>query len=265
MKDSEQLKIAVKEKYTKISQQSGSGNTVSCCGSNTVDYSVFSEDYSKIEGYNPEADLGLGCGLPTEYAGLKQGDTVVDLGSGAGNDCFIARREVGDSGRIIGIDFAEAMVQKARENATKLNYTNVEFHTGDIEQIPLPNETADVVVSNCVLNLVPDKQKAFSETYRILKGGGHFSISDVTTIGNLPAEIREDMERYAGCVAGVMEKEDYLSVVKKAGFTNITVQKLRRIEMPDEVLTACLNTEELDSFRNSNQRIYSITLYAEKD
>jgi arsenite methyltransferase len=265
MKDSEQLKIAVKEKYTKISEQSGSGKTVFCCGSDTVDYSVFSEDYSKLEGYNPEADLGLGCGLPTEYAGLKQGDTVVDLGSGAGNDCFIARREVGETGRVIGIDFAEAMVQKARENASKLNYTNVEFHTGDIEQIPLPDETADVVVSNCVLNLVPDKRKAFSETYRIQKKGGHFSISDVITIGNLPAEIRKDLELYAGCVAGAMEKEEYLSVVKKAGFTNLTVQKLRKIEVPDEVLTAYLSAEELNSFHNSNQGVYSITLYAEKE
>ncbi len=268
----EQIKESVKKKYAEISTQSMSENATSCCGSgcgcspegSNVDYSIFADDYSSLDGYNAEADLGLGCGLPTEFAKMKPGDTVVDLGSGAGNDAFVARQVVGEKGRVIGIDMTEAMVEKAKANTEKIGYNNVEFVIGDIEDMPLESEVADVVVSNCVLNLVPDKEKAFGETYRILKKGGHFSISDVVIQGNLPDEIKEDAEMYAGCVAGAIDKDDYLGIVEKAGFKNITVQKLKEITLPDEILSNYLSIEGISKFRNSDTGIYSMTVFAEK-
>ena len=264
----EEIKKSVKEKYAKISEQSEAGGCcgpTSCCSSDSsVDYTIFSDDYSNLEGYNPDADLNLGCGLPTEFAKMKPGDTVVDLGSGAGNDAFVARQVVGESGRVIGIDMTEAMIQRATLNAIKLNYMNVDFVLGDIEEMPLDDEISDVVVSNCVLNLVPDKEKAFAETYRILKSGGHFSISDVVVAGDLPDSIKEDAEMYAGCVAGAIDKDEYLEIVKNAGFENITVQKLKEIQLPDEMLLNYLSEDGLKRFRNSDTGIYSITVYAEK-
>lgn len=265
----DQIKQTVKEKYAAISNQS---NGDSCCGpanccppDGNVDYSIFSDDYSKLEGYNPDADLQLGCGLPTEFAKIKPGDTVVDLGSGAGNDAFVARQIVGETGRVIGLDMTEAMIQRATLNAIKLNFMNVDFVLGDIEEMPLDDAIADVVVSNCVLNLVPDKKKAFSETFRILKSGGHFSISDVVISGNLPGAIKEDAEMYAGCVAGAIDKNEYLQIVKNAGFENITVQQQKEIQLPDEMLLNYLSKEELKEFQNSDTGIYSITVYAEKN
>ena len=229
-----------------------------------MDYTIFSDDYSSLEGYNPDADLNLGCGLPTEFAKMKPGDTVVDLGSGAGNDAFVARQVVGESGRVIGLDMTEAMIQRATLNAIKLNFMNVDFVLGDIEEMPLDDNIADVVVSNCVLNLVPDKEKAFAETLRILKPGGHFSISDVVISGDLPNAIKDDAEMYAGCVAGAIDKEEYLEIVKNTGFKNITVQKQKEIQLPDEMLLNYLSKDELQAFRNSDTGIYSITVYAEK-
>lgn len=262
------IKKSVKEKYAKISEQKGEAG---CCGpsgccspDSSVDYTIFSDDYSKLEGYNPDADLNLGCGLPTEFAKMKPGDTVVDLGSGAGNDAFVARQVVGESGRVIGLDMTEAMIQRATLNAIKLNFMNVDFVLGDIEDMPLDDNIADVVVSNCVLNLVPDKEKAFAETLRILKPGGHFSISDVVISGDLPDAIKQDAEMYAGCVAGAIDKDDYLKIVKSTGFKNITVQKQKEIQLPDEMLLNYLSKDELQEFRNSNTGIYSITVYAEK-
>ena len=158
----------------------------------------------------------------------------------------------------------EAMIQRATLNAIKLGYENVDFILGDIEAMPLNNDIADVVVSNCVLNLVPDKEKAFSETYRILKSGGHFSISDVVISGDLPDEIKEDAEMYAGCVAGAIEKDKYLNIVENSGFENITIQKLKQIQLPDDMLLNYLSKEGLRQFRNSEVGIYSITVYAEK-
>ncbi len=257
----DQIKQSVKEKYAKISRQTSKG----CCGSSEhADYTIFADDYSELKGYNPEADLGLGCGLPTEFAKIKEEDTVVDLGSGAGNDCFVARQLTGEKGRVIGIDMTESMVEKARRNAEKLNYKNVEFITGDIEEMPIEDKTADVVVSNCVLNLVPDKETAFSETYRILKKGGHFSISDIVTVGELPGKIKSDAEMYAGCVAGAIDKENYLEIVTETGFKNIKIQKMKEIYLPDELLSKILSDDEIKRFRNSEVGIYSITLYAEK-
>jgi len=265
--NSDQIKESVKEKYAAISNQSNESccGPESCCSADgNVDYSIFSDDYSKLKGYNPDADLKLGCGLPTEYAKMKPGDTVIDLGSGAGNDAFVARQFVGESGKVIGIDMTEAMIQRATLNAIKLNYLNIDFVLGDIEDMPLDDSIADVVVSNCVLNLVPDKKKAFSETFRILKPGGHFSISDVVITGDLPDQIKKDAEMYAGCVAGAILKDEYLEIVKNTGFENITVQKEKEIQLPDEILLNYLSEDELEEFRNSDTGIYSITVYAEK-
>ncbi len=265
---SEQLKRLVKEKYGQIANQSKSENEASCCGATcgcgTVDYTVMADDYSKLEGYVADADLGLGCGLPTEFALIKEGDTVVDLGSGAGNDAFVARSIAGEKGKVIGIDFTEQMIEKARANASKMNYTNVEFRQGDIENMPLAGGIADVVVSNCVLNLVPDKRQAFRETFRILKTGGHFSVSDIVLIGNLPEELQKSAEMYAGCVSGAIQKEEYLSVIKQTGFVNIEIQKERRITLPDEIVKQYLSEEEIAEFRTGKAGIFSITVYAEK-
>ena len=267
-KTPEELKQTVKEKYAQISEQSREQNAASCCGSggclDTVAYSVFAEDYTSLEGYNADADLGLGCGLPTEFAHISKGDTVVDLGSGAGNDCFVARQETGKSGKVIGLDITDKMIEKAKANAAKLGYENVEFIQGDIEEMPLNDNLADVVVSNCVLNLVPDKQKAFAETFRILKPGAHFSISDVVIKGNLPDALKNDAEMYAGCVAGAIDRDEYMGIVREAGFIHITLQKERKIELPDELLEKYMSGEELQSFKESGTGIFSVTLYAEK-
>jgi len=264
----EDLKLIVKEKYSEIANQSKDLNQSSCCGStgccSTVDYAVFSENYTKLEGYNPDADLGLGCGIPTEFAQIKIGDTVIDLGSGAGNDCFVARALVEESGKIIGIDMTEAMIDKARANAAKLNYTNVEFRLGDIEKMPVTANIADVVISNCVLNLVPDKNKAFGEIFRVLKPGAHLSVSDVVLKGELPDKIKQAAEMYAGCVSGAMQKDEYLKVMSDNGLVNIKVQKEKVIAIPDEMLLIYLTQQEIDVYRKSGYGIYSITVYAEK-
>ena len=263
------IKEIVKEKYAKIAEQSKETNETSCCGAgnscSSIDYTIFSDDYSQLGGYNKEADLGLGCGLPTEFALIKPGDVVVDLGSGAGNDCFVARAITGDAGEVIGIDMTEAMIEKAKANAAKLGFKNVHFRLGDIEDMPLASNRADVVVSNCVMNLVPDKEKAFKETFRILKPGGHFSISDVVLEGDLPTELAKEAEMYAGCVSGALQKSDYLQTIEKAGFTNIKIQKQKNISIPDEILKNYLNESQLEEFKSAGSLgIYSITVYAEK-
>jgi arsenite methyltransferase len=265
---SEQLKQVVKEKYEQIAGQSKSENESGCCGAtcgcSTIDYAVMADDYSKLEGYVADADLGLGCGLPTQFAMMKAGDIVVDLGSGAGNDAFVARSVVGEKGKVIGIDLTDKMIEKARANALKMHYTNVEFRQGDIENMPLAGNVADVVVSNCVLNLVPDKKQAFKETFRILKTGGHFSVSDIVLVGRLPKGLRESAEMYAGCVSGAIQKEEYLNIIKEAGFTNIQVQKEKRITLPDEILKGYLSEEDITKFKDGDSGIFSITVYAEK-
>jgi SAM-dependent methyltransferase len=223
-----------------------------------------SDDYTKLEGYNADADLGLGCGLPTEFAKIKEGDTVIDLGSGAGNDAFIARRIVGEKGQVMGVDFTEAMIAKARINADKLNYNNVEFRLGDIDDMPVTSSYADVIVSNCVLNLVPNKHKVFSEIYRVLKPGGHFSISDIVLEGKLPEKWKEVAELYAGCVSGAIQKEEYLGGISEAGFKNVVLQKSKPIVIPDNILANYLSAEEINEYKNGDTRITSITVYAEK-
>ena len=265
----ENIKDVVRSKYNQIANQSKQVNESSCCGStgccDTVDYVVFADDYKNMEGYNKDADLGLGCGLPTEFADIKKGDTVLDLGSGAGNDCFVARSIVGEEGRVVGLDFAPAMLRKARENADKLGFANVEFIKGDIEDMPIDSETVDVIVSNCVLNLVPDKYKAFSHMFRVLKNGGHFCVSDVVLLGDLPESLVKDAEMYAGCVSGAIQKDDYLKIIEDAGFTNIRVQKQKTIHIPDEILNKYMTEKELSDFRKGDTGIYSVTVSAGKD
>ena len=261
----DKLKEMVKEQYGEIALQTKGQNETSCCGAGSCGtYTIMSEDYSLLEGYNPEADLGLGCGLPTEFAKIKKGDTVIDLGSGAGNDSFVARAFAGEEGQVIGIDMTEAMIRKAKANAEKLGFKNVEFRLGDIEDIPLSSKRADVVVSNCVMNLVPDKEKAFSEVFRILKPLGHFSISDIVLKGDLPEAIKKEAEMYAGCVTGAIKKSDYLGILAEQGFVNITVQKEKEIIIPTEILSNYLSKEEMETYKEKGMGVYSITVYAER-
>jgi arsenite methyltransferase len=262
-----ELKEAVKQKYSEIALQDKEVNQASCCGSgccSTEIYNIMSDDYTHLDGYNPDADLGLGCGLPTQFAKIKKGDVVIDLGSGAGNDCFVARAETGETGKVIGIDFAEAMINKARENAEKLGYNNVEFRFGDIENMPVTANKADVIVSNCVLNLVPNKDGVVKDIFRVLKPGGHFSISDIVLTGELPEKIKSAAEMYAGCVSGAIQKDEYLGLIQANGFTNISLQKEKPIIIPDDILSNYLTEEEIKTFKNSSAGIYSITVYAEK-
>lgn len=269
MNNDSQIKDLVREKYAAIAEQSQTKNATSCCGATSACcgdevYNIMADDYTKLEGYNPDADLGLGCGLPTEFAKIKEGDTVIDLGSGAGNDAFIARRITGAKGKVIGIDFTEAMIAKARTNAEKLGLSNVEFRLGDIDDMPVTSNYANVIVSNCVLNLVPNKHKVVSEIFRVLKPGGHFSISDIVLEGLLPTKWKEVAELYAGCVSGAIQKQVYLEIIEAAGFKNITVQKDKPINIPDEILANYLTTEEITEYKNGNTKITSITVYAEK-
>jgi len=262
------IKLVVQEKYGEIANQSKLFNQSSCCGSTSncgdVDYTIFSDDYSGEKGYNPDADLGLGCGIPTQFANIQKGDHVLDLGSGAGNDCFVARAIVGETGKVTGLDFTDAMITKAMENNKKLGFTNVEFIKGDIEVMPLPDNQYDVIVSNCVLNLVPDKTKAFRQMVRVLKPGGHFCVSDVVIKGQLPEQLRKDAEMYAGCVSGAIEMDDYLRIIKQAGFQEITIHKQKEIVIPVDVLANYLSKEEISNYQNGGTGIYSITVSAGK-
>jgi SAM-dependent methyltransferase len=257
----------VRQKYSDIALQDKGTNESSCCGSGcctTEVYNIMSEDYNTLEGYNPDADLGLGCGLPTQFAKIKEGDVVIDLGSGAGNDAFIARHETGESGKVIGIDFTPAMIEKARHNAEVRGFNNVEFRQGDIEKMPVTANAADVIVSNCVLNLVPNKNAVIKEIYRVLKPGGHFSISDIVLVGELPSDIKNAAEMYAGCVAGAIQKAEYLELIESNEFKNITLQQEKQIIIPDDILSNYLSVGQMDSFKQSGTGIFSITVYAEK-
>lgn len=267
MKTDEELKEIVRQKYAEIALQDKETNASSCCGAgecSTKVYNIMTDQYDTLEGYNAEADLGLGCGLPTQFANIKKGDVVIDLGSGAGNDAFVARHETGDTGKVIGIDFTPVMIEKARGNAEKLGYHNVEFRQGDIEKMPVTSNIADVIVSNCVLNLVPNKEEVFKEIFRVLKPGGHFSISDIVLEGHLPELIKGAAEMYAGCVSGAIQKKDYLDLIEKSGFSNMVIQKEKPVYIPDDILATYLSEEEITAFRNSGTNIQSITVYAEK-
>jgi len=268
MNNETELKELVKQKYSAIAAQDRSQNLSSCCGATACCtdevYNIMADDYTQLEGYNSDADLGLGCGLPTAFANIKEGDTVLDLGSGAGNDAFVARKAVGSTGKVIGVDFSEAMIQKARTNADTLNLNNVEFRFGDIEKLPVSDNAIDVVLSNCVLNLVPNKAAVFNEMYRVLKSGGHFSISDIVLIGELPQAVKQTAELYAGCVSGAIQKDMYLETIQQTGFKNVAVRKEKEIIIPQEILESHLSAQEMEDFKNSGVGIYSITVYGEK-
>jgi arsenite methyltransferase len=248
-KESERLKEIVREKYAQIAREApepGSGPSKRkpsspCCSAETSPCcapaagpslsTYYSEDvagikaaYEKLNGHMDEADLGLGCGLPTEHAGLAPGQTVVDLGSGAGNDVFIARSAVGDTGRIIGIDMTPEMIGKARA---------------------VDDAAVDVVVSNCVLNLVPDKRRAFAEIFRVLRPGGRFCVSDIVIQGELPAKLRGVAELYVGCVAGALAAEAYLGIINETGFTAIDIKAVKKLDLPDDYMLKYISAEDL--------------------
>ena len=268
MKTPEELKLLVKEKYAEIAEQFDDAGC--CCGCGPVTaagqpvYNIMTDDYSSVKGHVADADLGLGCGIPTEHAGITQGMTVLDLGSGAGNDVFIAASEVGAAGRVIGVDMTESMIARAVTNQTSLGLRNVEFRLGEIEQLPVADGEVDVVISNCVLNLVPDKTRAFAEILRVLKPGGHFAVSDIVIEGRMPEALQEVAELYAGCVSGAIQKSEYLSIIGEAGFSNIEIRKEKEIVMPPallEELTQELPKEQRDL---GGARILSITVRAGK-
>ncbi|MFO7616661.1 MAG: arsenite methyltransferase, partial [Bacteroidales bacterium] len=257
---SNDLKEQVRERYGTIASAGSTGCGCGCGSESVPDYSVFKDDYQGLDGYVPEADLNLGCGLPTEYANIREGDTVIDLGSGAGNDCFVARRLVGETGEVIGIDFTPEMVARARENAARLGFANVKFRLGDIENIPVTANKADVVISNCVINLVPDKHMAFHEIMRVLRPGGHFCISDVVTEGLIPPGLLRQAELYAGCIAGAVPVEQYVDIIEKTGFRNVEIQKKKSVDIPDALLAEFLTPDEATLFRECGVGLWSITI-----
>ena len=292
MRTATELKNIVKETYGNIARQSvtsGSGTSndrakiqqtdSSCCGSvptserlqqvggsccGAQETSFLAPDYSSVDGHYAEADLGLGCGVPTRFADIAEGQTVLDLGSGDGNDVFVARSIVGETGKVIGVDMTEPMIARAEENRRKLGYENVEFRSGDIENLPVTSTEVDVVISNCVLNLVPDKNKAFQEIYRALKPGGHFCISDIVLRGELPDQLKRLAELYAGCVAGAMQRDEYLNLIRDTGFLDIQIKKEQQFVVTDALLTQYLKPEDIDLYRQSNAGVYSITVFARK-
>lgn len=267
MQSEAELKKLVQDRYGKIAHQTKAVNAASCCGATTPSnkiYNIMMDDYTGMEGYSADADLGLGCGLPTAFAQIQPGDTVIDLGSGAGNDCFVARHETGATGKVIGIDFTPSMIDKARINAEKLGYNNVEFRAGDIDQMPVSDNLADVVVSNCVLNLVPNKPQVMREMFRVLKPGGHFSVSDIVLEGQLPDALRADAEMYAGCVAGAIQKNDYIQALKDVGFEEVTIQKQKPIQIPQDLLEKYLSPAETEAFLKGTSGIMSITVFGVK-
>lgn len=224
----EDIKGKVIDGYAKIAKESRSCclPMVSCCGGTNL-----SDEIGKKIGYSEEdlkavpegANLGLGCGNPVALASLREGETVLDLGSGAGFDCFLAAKRVGKSGKVIGVDMTPEMVERARENAKRANYENVEFRLGEIEDLPLDDGSVDAIISNCVINLSPDKGRVFKEAFRVLKPGGRIMISDIVVLKELPDFIRNSIEAYIGCLAGAVLKEEYLKALKEAGFKDIRI------------------------------------------
>jgi len=235
----EEIKKAVREGYGQVAQKSGSccGPAVSCCGGPDL-----IQEISKKIGYREEelavvpegSNLGLGCGNPVALASLKKGEVVLDLGAGAGFDCFLAANQVGPGGRVIGVDMTPEMVDKARENIGKGNYKNVEFRLGEIENLPVADNHVDVIISNCVINLAPDKKRVFREGFRVLKPGGRLMVSDIVLLQELPGEIRNSIGAYLGCVAGALLKNDYIQAIHAAGFQGIRV--IEEVTFPTELL-----------------------------
>jgi len=223
--EDQEVKLVVRENYARVAKQNGSCCSSACCGTSKP------KEISKRIGYTDEdleavpsgSNLGLGCGNPTALASIKAGETVLDLGSGAGFDCFLASNKVGPEGRVIGVDMTVEMVARARDNASKGGYKNVEFRQGEIENLPVEDSTIDVIISNCVINLVPNKDKAFKEAFRVLKPGGRLMVSDIVLLKKLPDFVKDSIEAYVGCIAGAATKDRYLGAIKSAGFGDVTV------------------------------------------
>jgi ubiquinone/menaquinone biosynthesis C-methylase UbiE len=261
------IKDKIKKTYSLAvspdAKSSGCCGSAGCCGS-PDEFTGFSESYADLSGYDPEADFGLGCGLPVEFADISEGDVVLDLGSGAGNDVFVARSRAGAGGRVIGVDMTQEMIDKANKIKEKYGYTNVEFILGDIENLPLPDDSVDVVISNCVLNLVLDKTHTYKHIFRVLRMGGHFSISDIVLSGDISEKMKNIAELYAGCISGAMEKSEYLQAIVSAGFKGVDLKMEKEIFLPDDFLKQYMTTAEMEYFRKSGVRILSITVNAYK-
>jgi SAM-dependent methyltransferase len=261
------IKRIVRERYA-----SAALGKTSCCGPKSCDATAGSDvglkmigdAYAGVDGYVADADLGLGCGLPTQHAGIKEGDVVLDLGSGAGIDAFVARRIVGESGRVIGVDMTPEMLARARASGEKLGYNNVEFRFGEIEALPIEENAIDVVVSNCVLNLVPDKARAFAEIFRVLRPGAHFCVSDIVATGVLPEAIKNAAALYVGCVAGALQRDAYLQLIAEMGFQPVHVVETKVIDLPDEVLARYIDGAGIVAFRRTGIALQSITVRAAK-
>lgn len=262
----EDYKNGLRQRFTEIVYQSEEFAEEECgCGSGCgCQTSSETDAYTNEPGYHPYADLGLGTGMPTRHAGIKEGDTVVDLGSGAGIDCFLARELAGITGKVIGVDMTEKMVEKARKNSETAGYNNVEFRLGEIENLPVSDKTAQVVIGNGVMSLTPDKEKAFSEVYRILKHHGQLCISDIMVRGNMPKEMRMEADLFMGCLAGSLQVGEYLKMLEKAGFEEISVKDEKKLELPDAMLHYYLPPDEALEYREGSLGVYSITLSAEK-
>ncbi len=228
----EEIKKAVRDRYGKIAQKAGSCclPSASCCSGASVAGNI-SEKIGRTIGYSSEdlqsvpegSNLGLGCGNPIALASLREGETVVDLGSGAGFDCFLAAQRVGKKGRVIGVDMTHEMLDKARENARKDGYENVEFRLGEIENLPVADNVADIIISNCVINLSPNKKRVFQEALRVLKPGGRLMVSDIVLLRELPEVVKNSIEAYVGCLAGAVMKDDYLNAIRTAGFRDVNI------------------------------------------
>lgn len=224
MKEEKEIKKFVKKRYAEIASKDRSCSA-SCCSMDIVEEAK-TIGYSKeeITSIPPEAAMmGMGCGNPTALAGLKEGETVLDLGSGGGLDAFLAAQKVGENGHVIGVDMTEEMVEKARQIANRYGYKNVEFRIGEIENLPIEDNSIDMIISNCVINLSPDKLATYKEAFRVLKPGGRMFISDLVTKGELPEDIKRNFNAWAECIAGALERQEYLDTIKKAGFSNVNV------------------------------------------
>ena len=263
----DQLRDMVRQKYAEIvtAPLSGCCTSSSCCETqepSEENFSMIGDAYEGVSGYVADADLGLSCGVPVEHAGLQPGQTVLDLGSGAGLDVFVARNEVGETGHVIGVDMTAEMVAKARDNTEQSGFDNVEFRLGEIEHLPVLSDSIDVVISNCVLNLVPDKQRAFAEIFRVLKPGGHFCISDIVSSQALPEWLEGIAEAYAGCVSGAVPKQDYLKLIEKSGFSHVQVVSERRIQVPAELIAKSLTRDQQQVALKNDLHVMSVTVTA---
>lgn len=272
--DELEIKKTVRNRYAQAALHGGSccGPSPSCCGGQSI------QSLSELVGYSKEeimevpegANLGLGCGNPVALASLKDGETVLDLGSGAGFDCFLAAKRVGPRGRVIGVDMTPEMVQKARENARKGGFENVEFRLGEIEHLPAPDNSVDVIISNCVINLVPDKAQVFREAYRVLKPGGRIVISDIVVDGELPEVVRSSVAAYVGCVAGALEREKYVETIKGAGFEEVEILEETGFHVDhllhDPVIRSAVGSLELpeEEIQSLSQKVRSIRVMAKR-